>query len=90
MEAIIASAVSALASIVAVLISAHGTQNKITGELNVQNEKQNLEIAHIKQGLAEMKADIKEHNSYGKKFVEMQGEIKVIKEQIKQLEKEEK
>ena len=90
MEAIIASAVSALASIVAVLITAKGTQSKIMQEIGLQNAKQGLEISHIKNDLAEMKADIKEHNGYGKKFVEMQGEIKVIKEQIKQLEKEEK
>jgi len=39
-------------------------------------------IKNIQSEIKEMKSDIKEHNSYGKKFLEMQGDIKVLQTKV--------
>lgn len=66
-ESIIVAIITGAISVIGVIIA-----NSKTMAI-VQNE-----IKHLQEEIAEMKADIKEHNSYGKKFLEMQGDIKVL------------
>jgi len=75
---IISTLITCAVTLTGIFVSARTTQDKVTHELDKKNELQSAEIKHIKEEIIEMKKDIKEHNNYGKKFLEMQGELNVL------------
>ena len=90
-ETIIAVIITGLVSIITTLISAKGSREKMTTELDKRLAVTDNEIAHLK-------ADVKEHNGYAKMFATYSAasderfrtvfnDMKEIKEDIKALEK---
>lgn len=79
MDSVIVSTIlTCVVTLIGIFVSAKATQEKVTHELDKQNALQSQEIAHIKDEIVEMKKDIKEHNSYGREFLKMQGELNVL------------
>ena len=79
-EEIIVCLISAAVSLIAIAVTSKDTRNKVTNTLDTNQQITNTEIAHIKESVTEMKADIKSHNHYAQLFNE---NVPVIKEQIK-------
>ena len=80
MDAIIVAIISATVSLIGIFVTSRNTRDEVTKQLDKNHAILSVEVEHIKQNMAEMKSDIKEHNNYAKMFNE---NIPVIKEQIK-------
>jgi len=70
----------ALITLVGVFISARATQNKVQSEIQTMNAVQNKELEHIKEEMAAVKRDLKEHNGYAKS-------MPVIEERLKEIDR---
>ena len=79
-DELIVGVLSALVSLIAIAVTSKSTRDKVTTKLDINQQITNNEIAHIKESITEMKADIKSHNRYAQLFNE---NIPVIREQIK-------
>ena len=94
MNEIIAVVITGLCGIVATLISAKSTRNRMSEELRERAAVTDNEISHIKNEMSEMKADIKEHNGYAKMYAATaavnEEKIKVINHRIDDLERSKK
>jgi len=88
MESIITTVLTCLVTLIGIFVSAKSTRDKVTNELHTQNELQAQEISHIKDEIKEMKADVKSHNEYAKKFVELRGDFNLLGNRLEHLEKE--
>ena len=95
-ETIIAVIITGLVSIITTLISAKGSREKMTTELDKRLAVTDNEITHLKDQMQEMKANIREHNGYAKMFATYStasderfktvfSDMKEIKEDIKAL-----
>lgn len=70
METIIVGSLSALVSLIGILVASKDTRNKLTNKLDTNQQIMNNEIGHIKEQMREMKEDIKTNNDYAKLFNE--------------------
>lgn len=90
-DAIITTIITGIITLVGIAVSASATLNKVTSELDKANAIQSKEIDHIKEEIAEMKKDIKEHNGYARMFAEtmpvVQEKISVANHRIDDLER---
>jgi uncharacterized protein (UPF0335 family) len=86
-DGVLVALISAAASIVVVLISARDTQNKMQQQLKENQILTNNEIAHIKDEITEMKADIKEHNGYAKHMPVIEERLTNFIQRVERLEK---
>lgn len=90
-ETIIAVLITGVVSILTTLLTSKSNRDKMTAELDKRLSLTDAEIAHIKGEMAEMKADIKEHNGYAKMFastsVLVDEKFKVVNHRIDDLEK---
>lgn len=80
---IIVALIGAAGSIIAVVITARNTQDKVQNELKTANEVQNVKLDRLQADMDETKRDqkemqksIAEHNKYGALFNEAIPEIK--------------
>lgn len=70
LETIIVGSLSALVSLIGILVASKDTRNKLTNKLDTNQQIMNNEIGHIKEQMREMKEDIKTNNDYAKLFNE--------------------
>lgn len=70
METIIVGSLSAIVSLIGILVASKDTRNKLTNKLDTNQQIMNNEIGHIKEQMLEMKEDIKTNNDYAKLFNE--------------------
>lgn len=79
-------------AIITTLITAWANRNAMNNRLDITQSVQQNEMVHLKEEIAELKQDIKEHNHYAKLFSEtmpvVQEQIKVINHRIDDLEDE--
>jgi len=93
-DAIFTTLVTGAITMFGIVATAKSTKDKMTRELEKQNIVQNQEIQHIKEYIADLRIDVKEHNHYAKLFSEtmpvVKEQIKVANQRIKDLEDNEK
>lgn len=75
-DAIIVGLLAAIASIIAAVVTSKATQNKVQEDLKISNEVQNVKIEHLTE-------EVKKHNAFGERIPAIEGDVRVIKEQIK-------
>lgn len=78
-EALIVGILSALVSLVGIIVTSKSTRDQVTHKLDTNQQVTNNEIQHIKESIVEMKEDIKTHNHYAQLFDK---NIPVVKERI--------
>lgn len=78
-EAIIVGIISAIVSLIGIIVSSKNTKDSVTHKLDTNQQLMNNEITHIKIDIGTMKDDIKTHNHYAQLFNE---NIPLIKEKI--------
>lgn len=82
MESIITTIITAVVTLIGIIVTAKTTQNKITQEMQTQNAIQQNEIDHLKSEMKEMRALVKEHNDYAKHIPAIEESIKYINKMI--------
>ncbi len=91
METIISVIITGVLGIVATVISAKATRDKVSTELKERAAVTDNELSHMKAEMQEMKADIKEHNGYAKMYAASVAvydeKFKVVNHRIDDLEK---
>ena len=78
-EALIVGIISAVVSLIGIIVSAKSTRDRVTHKLDTNQQLMNSEIQHIKSDIGSMKDDIRSHNNYAKLFNE---NIPLIKEKL--------
>ena len=78
-DALIVGLISALVSLIGIIVSSKATKDSVTHKLDTNQQLIQNEITHIKTNISSMKEDIKSHNNYAKLFNE---NIPVIKEKL--------
>lgn len=90
-ETIIAVLITGVVSILTTLLTAKGNRDRMAHELDKRLSLTDAEIGHIKEEMAELKADVKEHNGYAKMFAAnsavVEEKIKVANHRLDDLEK---
>lgn len=79
-DVIIVGIITAVVSLIGIFISAKTTRDEVTHKLDTNQRLTNQQVDFMKEELAEMKSDIKQHNHYAQLFNE---NIPLMKEQIK-------
>lgn len=91
-DAIIATGLTCIVTLIGIFVSAKATRDSVTNELDKKTALQQQEIDHIKESIVDMKEDLKEHNHYAKLFAEsmpvVQERIKVANNRIADLEEQ--
>ena len=78
-EGLIVGILSAAVSLLGIIITSKTTSDKMTHQLEINQQLTKTEIGHIKESIVEMKEDIKTHNHYAQLFDK---NIPVVKEKI--------
>ena len=67
-EALIVGILSALVSLVGIIVTSKSTRDQVTHKLDTSQQVTNNEIQHIKESIVEMNEDIKIHNHSAQLF----------------------
>jgi len=85
-DAIVIALITSCFTLMGVFVSARATQNKVQTELQTMNAVQNSELQHIKEEMAEMKKDLKEHNGYAKSMPVIEEKLREIDRRLNKVE----
>lgn len=79
-DAIIVGILAAVASIIAAVLTARATQNKVQTELHEQNAVQNVKIDHLTE-------EVRRHNDFAQRIPVIEEKMKVANNRIADLER---
>ena len=79
-DALIVGIISALVSILSIVVTSKTTRDKITAELRTQNEVQNVRLENLTD-------EVKKHNNFAMRVPVLEEQIKVINHRIDDLER---
>ena len=79
-EAVIVGLIAAIASIVAAVLTARSTQNKVQEDLKISNEVQNVKIDHLAE-------EVRKHNNFAQRIPVLEEKVKVANNRIGDLER---
>lgn len=86
MAEIITAIIGAAASVTAVIISAHATTAKVRQSLETSQAVTDQKISTLQDDLKELKDEVKEHNSYGRRLPVIEEQLQDVFRRLKRLE----
>ena len=86
MAEIITAIIGAAASVAAVLISARATTAKVQQSLATSQAVTDQKISNLQEDLKELKDEVKEHNSYGRRLPVIEEQMQDVFRRLKRLE----
>jgi cell division protein FtsL len=86
MAEIITAIIGAAASVAAVLISARATTAKVQQSLATSQAVTDQKISTLQEDLKELKDEVKEHNSYGRRLPVIEEQLQDVFRRLKRIE----
>ena len=86
MAEIITAVIGAAASVAAVIISARATTAKVQQSLATSQAVTDQKISTLQDDLKELKNDVREHNSYGRRLPVIEEQLQDVFRRLKRLE----
>ena len=86
MAEIITAVIGAAASVAAVIITAHATTTKVQQSLATSQAVTDQKISTLQDDLKELKNDVREHNSYGRRIPVIEEQLQDVFRRLKRIE----
>ena len=77
-DAVIVGVLTALASIIAAVLTSKATQNKVQQELHEQNAVQNVKIDHLTE-------EVRNHNNFARRMPVVEEQIITLQREMKEV-----